>query len=280
MFANAFRVSVATNGLVPIPQNGFENLAIGVSLWGDEHTDSHLRGRGRRNLFSQARANYRNDSRAFFYYTVAPGFAHEIEGVVERCVENGNRVLFNFYGDIDSRGGPLDSGPGFGAVEEAISNAIDRFPEHVLMTSPFARVVSSGRLFDEVWGHPTCTSISPDHPANLERIANGKPFNRHFRAYNADLATTRRCCTGIDRGCDTCFDTWEHFSWVMLNLKKHLETPDHFTQWLTTTYLFYFINRLVDVRQSSEILTEIHRRTRPVAPETRLTSRDVPLVSP
>lgn len=263
---DAFRLSVATNGLRAIPREGLERLSIGVSVWGSRASDRSLRGGGRIDVFDRALRNYRGDERAFWYYTVAPGLAHEVEDVVARCVDNGNRVLFNFYGDIEQHGGALDHRGGFGAVREAIDRTIDRWPEHVLMTSRLAEVVATGRLFGERWGHAACTSVTPDHPANRERVRNGRPFNPHFRAYNADLATTRRCCTGIDRDCGSCFDTWQHFSWVMLNLRGHARSKREFTWWLTTVYLFYFINRLVDADEGARLLPEIHRRTRTRAP--------------
>jgi hypothetical protein len=258
----AFRLSVATNGLVPIPREGLEDLPIGVAVWGDHATDTTLRGGGKRPVFAQALRNYAGDPRAFFYYTVAPGHAAEVERVVERCVQNGNRVLFNFYGDLEARGGALDYRHGFAEVREAVGRAIDRWPGSILMTSRLAEVVTTGRLFDDSWGHATCTSISPDHEQNRERITNGKPFSKHFRSYNADLVTTRRCCTAKDRDCASCFDTWQHFSWVMLNMKEHLRSVRDFTEWLATMYLFYFINRLVDTGEGARLLPEIHRRTR------------------
>jgi len=257
----AFRINVATNGLRRIPRTGFEELPIGISVWGDHDTDRRLRGGGRLDVFHQGLQNYRNDERAFWYYTVSAGHAHEVDSVVRQCVENGNRVLFNFYGDLDALGGDLDHEGGFADVRKAVDRAIKAWPESILMTSGLARVVSTGRLFGERWGHATCTSITPDHLANADRIGNGKPFNPHFRAYNADLETTRRCCTGVDRGCDSCFDTWQHFSWVMLHMRKHLRSEHDFTEWLATTYLFYFINRLVDPVEGAALLPEIHRRT-------------------
>ncbi len=268
---DAFRLSVATNGLRRIPRAGFEELPIGVSVWGGHETDRELRGSGRLDVWCRALDNYRDDPRAFWYYTVAPGHAHEVEDVVTRCVENGNRVLFNFYGDLEGRGRDLDYRLGFGEVRDAITATIRRYPDKILMTARLAEVVSTGRLYDERWGHATCTSISPDHPVNRERVRNGRPFSRHFRAYNADLETTRRCCTAIERDCASCFDTWQHFSWVMLNLRKHLGSKQDFTEWLTTMYLFYFINRLVDVDEGAALLPEIHRRT---GARTRVPARE------
>ena len=128
------------------------------------------------------------------------------------------------------------------------------------MTSSFSEIITTGKLFDQRWGYEVCTSITADNPINAGRIRNGQPFNPHFRAYNADFSSTRRCCTGVSRDCDTCYDTWEHFSWVMLNLKKHLGTKQDFTNWLTTMYLFYLINRIVDFEEGVKLLPEMHRR--------------------
>ena len=280
---DAFRLSVATNGLRPIPRGGFEQLPIGVSVWGGAAGDRELRGGGRADVFARALRNYQDDGRAFWYYTVCAGRAGEVEGVVGRCVDNGNRVLFNFYGDLEGRGGELDHRRGFADVRAAIERAIERHPDRILMTSRLAEVVSTGALFGERWGHATCTSVTPDHPANRERVHNGRPYAPHFRAYNADLRTTRRCCTGIDRDCGSCFDTWQHFSWVMLNPRKHVGSERDFTAWLTTTYLFYLINRLVDTDEGAMLLPEIHRRTHargargaPAAPALALTSESQP----
>ncbi len=257
----SFWMNVATNGLRRIPYDGFENMPIGVAVWGDHSTDRRLRGSGKLDVFAKALRNYRDDQRAFWYYTVAPGHAHEVHSVVEQCVQNGNRVLFNFYCDITKLGGELGHERGFGEVREAIQGAIERYPDRVLTTAYLAEIVSTGQLYDQHWGHAVCTSITPDHPANAARTGNGNAFNRHFRAYNADLRSTRRCCTGVDRSCESCFDTWEHFSWIMLSLRKHLGSKEEFSNWLTTMYLFYFINRIVDVDEGARVLPEIHARS-------------------
>jgi len=249
-----FRASVATNGIRKIPYEGLENLPIGISVWGDHDTDRALRGG--RDVFKKGLKNYRDDPRAFWYYTVAPGYAHEVEAVVEQCVGNGNPVLFNYYSDVAHRGGALDYRGGFDAVRGAIDRMIARYPEHILMTPYFNQVISTGQLLGEPWGYAVCTNLSVDNPVNADRLQNGKLFNPHFRAYNADFTHTRRCCTGIQRDCTSCFDTWEHFSWIMINLQKHLGSREDFTNWLTTTYLFYVVNRMVDVREGLRLLRE------------------------
>ncbi len=265
---DGFWMNVATNGLRKIPHEGFEQMPIGVSVWGSPETDKQLRGSGKIDIFAAALDNYRDDPRAFFYYTVAPGDAREIPEVVERCVENGNRVLFNFFGDL--RAG-ADGKADFSAVQREIEEAIRRHPKSILITSYLSRVVTSGRLYDQQWGWEVCTSVTADHQVNAWRIANGNPYNPHFRAYNADLLSTRRCCTGIDRDCSSCFDVWERFSWVMINLRQHLASEQKFTCWLTTMYLFYLINRIVDVEQGMALLPEIHQRLEGLLPRAHPT---------
>ncbi len=252
-----FRMNVATNGVRRIPVEGFENMPIGVSVWGNEATDRRLRGGDRLDVFRAALDNYRDDPRAFFYYTVTPAAAREIPEVVARCVENGNRVLFNFYGDLGAGAGGR---PDLSEVQRQIERAIARYPDRILITSYLSGVITSGRLYGQSWGWDVCTSITADHEINRKRIANGNPYNPHFRAYNADLESTRRCCTGVDRDCSSCYDVWERFSWVMVNLRQHLGTELEFTRWLTVMYLFYLINRVVDFDAGITLLPEIHRR--------------------
>ena len=256
-----FKMNVSTNGIIPIPKEGLENMPIGVSIWGNHQTDSNLRSNGKQDLFSIALNNYKNDSRAFWYYTVSAGNAHEIEAVVDKCVANGNRILFNFYSDINNIGGSMDHRKGFGTVREKIDRVIEQYPNFIYLSSYLTKVISTGMLYDQEWGYGVCTTVSTNLQENEGRMNNGNPYSPHFRAYNADFKTTRRCCVGIERSCDSCFDVWNHFSWIMLNMKKHLGSKQEFTNWLTSMYLFYLINRLVDVEEGGKHLPEIHDRT-------------------
>ena len=258
-----FHTSVATNGIRKIPYEGLENLPIGISVWGDHDTDKTLRGGDKINIFQKALKNYKDDPRAFWYYTVGPGYANEVEGVVEQCIANGNNVLFNYYSDLSKQGGALDYQNGFEEVRKVIDKMIDRYPDRILMTSYFNKVISTSELYGERWGYDVCTNLSTNNDINIERLQNGNPYNPHFRAYNADFKTTRRCCTGNFRDCDSCFDTWEHFSWIMINLKKHLNSKQEFANWLTTMYLFYLITRVVDFDEGMKLLPQIHRYLKP-----------------
>lgn len=254
-----FRMNVATNGLVRIPVEGLEDMPMGVAVWGDRETDARLRGQPGKDLFGQAMDNYRGDDRAFFYYTVAPGHASEIEPVVTDIVANGNRVLFNYYSDVSDLGGELGYRQGFDKVRREIDRMIDRYPDYMYTTHYLNRVVASGELEGEPWGYDVCTNLSVDNEINDARKTNGKPMNPHFRAINADFKTTRRCCTGMTRDCASCFDTWEHFSWIMINMRKHLASKAAFAGWLTTMFAFYVVNRLVDPAAGLPLLADANR---------------------
>jgi len=251
-----FKMNVATNGLIRIPFEEFENMPIGVSVWGDHQTDAKFRNNGKKDLFKIALNNYKDDTRAFFYYTVTHDKSNEIESVVEQCINNGNKILFNYYSDLRAKkGNPRCN---FEKVQLEIDRMIDRFPDHILTTSYFNKVITTGKIQDQNWSYKVCTNVSTNYKKNEIRIKNGNPYNRHFRSYNADFKTTRRCCTGINRSCDSCFDAWEHFSWIMINMKMHLSSKQEFIHWLTTMYMFYYINGLVGKSQNERIISKIH----------------------
>jgi hypothetical protein len=255
-----FWLVVVTNGLRKIPVEGFENLAIAVSVWGDHETDKDLRGSGKIDVFARGLVNYRDDPRAAWYYTTTPGHVGEIESVVEQCVANGNYVGFNFYGDIAELGGKLDHLRGFGEVCDEIDRMIDRFPDRILSSSYLARTVARGELMGLKWGFDACCTLSGDKPRNQERFDNGLPSNPHFRVYNPDLATTRACCRSDKYDCQNCYDTWAHMAWIIASLERHLGSKRDFTCWLSTMYMFYLSNHIIDFSKSVALLAPVHRR--------------------
>jgi len=258
--ADNFKVNVATNGLIRIPREGFEDVPFGVAVWGDLDADTLMRGAGRINVFERALRNYRYDDRAFFYYTVTPGSESRIIETVRKCVDNGNRVLFNLFSDPGAGGET-----GFERVHEKILEAIDLFPDMIFTTAYLSGVVSSGELLGQKWGYDVCPNFSVDDPQNDGRKENGNPFSTHFNAYNADFTTVRKCCTSVHGNCSGCYDVWQHFAWVMVNFRSHLATREEFTNWLTTTFVFYLVNRLVP-GDAADLLPEIHSRTGKTVP--------------
>jgi hypothetical protein len=256
----SFRLMTVTNGLRAIPVAGLEDMPISVSVWGDRAIDKELRGYGKIDVFDRALANYRADPRVVWYFSLMSGSGSELKEVVRACVANGNMVGFNFYGDISQTGGDCDHRAGFTGPRRIVEELIDEFPDAIVISRHLTEVISTGRLLEQQWGYDVCGSITANHPKNRARIANGAIYNSHFRAYNSDLRTTRRCCVGDDRDCSTCFDVWAHMSWIMLNLTRHLASSADFANWLESAYLFYGVNRLVPHQDFRRVLPLIHAR--------------------
>lgn len=139
-------MNVATNGLIRIPHEGLEDMPMGIAVWGNRETDARLRAQEGRDLLSLALDNYRDDPRAFFYYTVAPGHAHEIETTVEEIVNNGNKVLFNYYSDVSELGGELGYRQRFDEVRREVDRMIERYPGMMYTTRYLNRVTTRGKL--------------------------------------------------------------------------------------------------------------------------------------
>jgi hypothetical protein len=257
---DTFWLIVVTNGVRRIPYEGFENLPIAVSVWGDHATDTRLRGNGKLDVFAKGLKNYKDDPRVIWYYTTTPGNVGEIESVVSQIVDNGNFVGFNFYGDIAQIGGDLDHRRGFDEVCREIDRMIARYPDKILISSYLTHVISDGKLYDDKWGFDVCCSLSNNIGKNEERFLNGKPYLPHFRAYNPDLVSTRACCRSDSWDCANCYDTWAHLTWIMVNVEQHLGSKQDFTNWLITTYMFHLTGRIGDYDAGIKLLPELHRR--------------------
>lgn len=246
--AKHFKLIVVSNGYFKIPYEGLENIRLSISFWGDEEQDTLLRGRGKQKVFETALKNYRNDPRVGFYYTTIPGFTDKIRPAVERMVENGNFVSFNFYGDLANKGGSYSHKNGHWSVIDIIRELSLEFPNDIYSSRHMNETISRRTLFGVEWGYNVCSSVTYDHPDNLERIQKGKRYPTQFRAYNADLKTTRRCCVGQARDCGTCTDLWSIYGWVVGSLRAHLQSFDDFQNWLFTTYIFYISCGFIDRR--------------------------------
>jgi len=260
VLAEHFHLIVVTNGTMPLPMKGLEDVRVAVSFWGDEKQDLQLRGRGKSRIFDQALEHFRDDPRAGFYYTTVPGFSEGIRPASERIIENGNFIAYNFYGDLTSLGGRYDHRGGFADVAAAIDAVRDDHPEWVLSSPYTNRVISTRELLGETWGYDQCPSLTYDHPENQDRITHGKKYPTKFRAYNADLTTTRRCCVGSARDCDTCTDLWATSGWVQAGFRRHLRSEQDFIHWLGSTVIFYMQTGMLDYRIHRHLLPQLYAR--------------------
>ncbi len=259
--AKHFHLTVVTNGSLPIPMEGLESIRIAVSFWGDETRDTMMRGNGNQNIFEKALSHFKNDPRVGFYYTTVPGFTDRIEKATAKMVENGNFVAFNFYGDIDQKGGAYSHLLGYEEVNRIIFGLAQQYSSRVISSPHLNRVIDQRHLFGQSWGYDVCPSLTYDHPANAQRMREGKAYQTKFRAYYADLTSTRRCCVGEARDCNTCTDLWATYAWILGSMKSHLSSLEDFSSWLFTTYLFYASSGFIDWHHAAkEHLPAIYRR--------------------
>jgi hypothetical protein len=240
VFAETFPyVSVVTNGTRPVPYDGFENIQVLVSLWGGGPIDDALRGhrpsgRPMTGLFDLGLAAYRNDPRVTWVFTVSePGLPH-IEPTVRAIQDNGNQVVFGFYSDYGSDD-PTALQEGDRLVGE-MTRVWETYPDTVIGHPYYFNALVRGRTHWGTFGYDTCPSVSVDHEAHTDRLANGNPVLRGFNTYRADH-TVQFCCTSGD--CGGCRDSQAMWSWMLVNMHHFLDSKEQLRTWVEMAESFY-----------------------------------------
>jgi hypothetical protein len=230
---NMTHVTVSTNGLRRLPVDGFEKVAVGLTLFGGGPLDDKLRGikpSGRRfgGLFETALRNYKDDPRAGFIYALTEDGLPYIEDTVRRIADNGNHLAFNFYSKYHTAD-PLAQEAGSRLLDEAL-RIKERYPETVVSHPYYIRALITGRSHWGSFDYASCPSISVDHPAHRDRLANGNPTLPFFNTYGADLSSVKFCCTSGH--CDGCRDSQAVTSWLLVNMDRFLDSKEHLRTWI------------------------------------------------
>lgn len=226
-------VTVSSNGLQALPREGFENVAIGLTLFGGGPLDDKLRaikvnGRRFEGLFDRALTNYGGDPRAVFVYALTEDGLPYLEDTVKRIHDNGNAVTFNFY----SRYGTADPAAGSHHAE-LLTEALrvqSKYPNTVLSHPYYIRTLITAQSHWGRFGYENCPSISESHPAHAARLENGNPTLRSFNAWAPDLKTVKFCCTGGH--CTGCRDSQAIFSWLLVNMDRFCSSKEQFSTWI------------------------------------------------
>jgi MoaA/NifB/PqqE/SkfB family radical SAM enzyme len=237
-------VSISTNGIRPLPRAGFEDVAIGISLFGGGPLDDALRairpnGRHFTGLFETALRNYADDRRAGFVYALSEDGIKYIEPTVRRIRDNGNKVFFNFYSKYHTDD-PLKSERNHELLDEAL-RIKSAYPETVLSHPYLIKIMITGRSHWTNFGYDVCPCISTSHPAHEARLRNGNPVLPMFNAWAADLETVHFCCTSGH--CDSCRDSQAVFNWLMVSPHHFLDDAEQLWTWvnIAESYLSQFI---------------------------------------
>jgi hypothetical protein len=226
-------VTISTNGLRPLPRAGFEQVSIGITLFGGGSLDDQLRaitpaGRAFSGLFETALRNYRNDPRAIFNYAVAgTGFDH-VRDTVQRIRDNGNQVTFNLYSEYDTDA-PLRHSRDQRLLNELLEVAAG-YPDAVVAHPYYLRALITGETEFGRFGYDVCPSVSWDHPRHAIRRANGNPTLPLFNAYGSDLRTIQFCCTSGH--CDGCRDSQAVQSWLLVSARQFLHSEEGLRTWV------------------------------------------------
>ncbi|MEU7316929.1 radical SAM protein [Streptomyces sp. NPDC007083] len=227
-------LTISTNGLRPLPMDGFENVAVGISLFGGGPLDDELRahrpnGSSFTGLFEKALGHYRDDPRVTFVFALSEEGLPHIEPTVRAIRDNGNQVTFNFYSEHGSDS-PLRIENEQRTLAEALRVA-ESYPEAVVAHPYFIETLITGRThWGGRFGYDVCPSISVDLPEHEQRVANGNPVLDGFAVYGADYETLQFCCTSGD--CDGCRDSQAVYSWLMVSFHWFLDSAQRLETWL------------------------------------------------
>src|SRR5438309_4324385 len=226
-------VTISTNGLHPLPRDGFERVSVAITLFGGGPLDDQLRaikpnGGTFTGLFDTALGHYRDDPRALFVYAITSRGVEHIEPTVRRIRDNGNRVIFNYYSEYHTDD-PLRAADEQRLLDEAIRVA-DAYPDTVLSHPYYLRALIRGETEFGHFGYSVCPSISWDHPAHATRRANGNPTLPLFNAYAPDLTTIHFCCTSGH--CEGCRDSQAVQSWLLVSVRHFLQTKQGLQTWV------------------------------------------------
>ncbi len=236
-FAQAFPyVNVSSNGIRHLPREGFDNVAIGLTLFGGEDLDHRLRAGARQlplanSVFSMALANYRNDDRAIFIF--CPIDVNLIEPTVQRIADNGNRVSFNRYGSYSKACASDD----VNAIVDECLRLGSKYKNVIVSPQPYIEALYAGHTKWGTFGYETCPSVSSDCPANAARIANRNPTLPLFNAWAPDLKTINKCCTSGH--CEDCHDSQAVYSWLLVNYRHYLDSAESLESWLSIAEAYW-----------------------------------------
>ncbi len=227
-------LTVSTNGLRPMPYQGFEHVAVAVSLFGGGPLDDALRahrvnGSKFTGLFDTALRNYKGDDRVLFIFALNEDGMDYIDGTVKAIHENGNLVTFNYYSEHGSAD-PLKAHNTERLLDAALL-AKSNYPATVVSHEYFIRTLITGRAhWGASFGYDVCPSISVELPEHAQRIANGNPVLNEFAVYGADYTSLQFCCTSGD--CSACRDSQAVYSWLLVSMAHFLTDTMAFEKWV------------------------------------------------
>ena len=228
----------ATNGLIKVPRDRFPDLMVGISLWGDEQDESVLRGK---DTFAISSKNYEGDPYTYYLYTITPKQVGKIEKVIKKIAAIGLKVHMQLLSNDEGIEGFFWTEEKLRDIRDEMDAMLERYPETVISSKYYHQVITTGRMFDRVFGWEECPSVT-------EALDTRQPQPKrliHFMRWASDLKTRHRCCTSATRNCSTCKDGAAHMSWIMVNKRAHIRTTQDLQNWIEVYAMFARLYRFI-----------------------------------
>lgn len=250
---------IGTNGTIRIdPDIAFR---IGISVWGDDATDTALRGGS---VLGKAMRNYAGDTRAVMLFTLSPWNLHTVPEVMKASQDHGLPVTFNLFSptrtylskiaqglpsdDQFFRLAPEKGSPNFtpddlSRAADLMTEAMEDFPDTALCTPAFRDLITqSGPLFD----------IDPE--THIARNC-GSRIQGALHYYSTALRSEDvKCCTpNVDcRECRLYSGAW---STQFMPAPQFLQSAETFEGWLDMMEMLgrVFIYPLPDIYKTAKI---------------------------
>ena len=238
VFYQAMATFVATNGMIKIDRARFPDLMVGISVWGDAQTEIKLRGV---DVLAAAEKNYAGDPNCYVLYTMTPPMLGRSHETIARIRDLGLKVHMQLYSNDDGEGGFDWTAQTLETARDEMDGLLDEYPDTVVSSKYYHRVLTSGQMLGRTWGWHACPSVSLSHDTRVPRPKRLPGFER----WASDLKTTHRCCTSATRDCDACHDGAATMSWIMVNKRAHMRSREDFLAWLEVYEMFAKLYRFI-----------------------------------
>ncbi len=221
----------ATNGLIKLPRDRFPDLMVGISLWGDEQDEKTLRGK---DTFTISSKNYEGDPYTYYLYTITPHQIDRTERIIKKIQDVGLKVHLQLLSNDESVDGFSWREEELRDIRDEMDAMLDTYPKTLISSKYYHKVITTGKMMGRSFGWNECPSVT-------EHFDNRRPRPKrliHFIRWASDLKTMHRCCTSETRDCTTCKDGAAHMSWVMVNKRAHIRTPQDLQGWIEVYEMF------------------------------------------
>ena len=227
----SIKCSAATNGIKKIDRERYPKMRVGISLWGDEEYEIKLRGK---NTFKISQENYQGDPNVYYLYTITPGNLHMVEPVTKKIEGVGLRVHYQLFSNDQNVEGFDWTPDEYARVRDVMDEMLDRYPHVVVSSKYYHQVLTTQTMLGRRFGWMECPSVSEavdDREPKVKRLMG-------FNSWGSDLKTIHRCCTSVTRDCATCHDGAATMSWIIVNKREHMQSPEDFAGWVDVTHMF------------------------------------------